>query len=100
MRPEHETQKPENEMTHAEYVKSDLHEGRIRDAAAWFEGIESRCQMIRRYIEAGHLDDAEHFAEYLEHDLRTAMINLYQASDAVDRARDRSIEVARRTVVE
>lgn len=90
MRPEHKTQKPEHEMTHKEYVKSDLHRGRMMVSASCFELIECRSALIRRYIEDGHLDDAEHFADFLEENLKIAMANLYEATDAVRRARERT----------
>ena len=89
MRPEHKTQKPEDEMTHADYVKSDLHRGRIRLAANSFSLIEIRCDLIRRCIQRGHFDDAERYAESLEDDLETAMNNLNQVSDAVTFALER-----------
>ena len=83
-------------MTHAEYVKSDLHQMRMTLAATSFEVIETRCDLIRRYIEDGHLDGAEHLAASLEENLKSAMNNLHEASHAVDRAIQRS----RRKVVQ
>ena len=90
MRPEHNTQKPEEQMTHAEYVKSDLHERMMMTASSAFEVIENRCNYVRQCIEAGELDYAEHQAQHLEQNLFIALNHLQHTIDNVQAALQRS----------